>query len=71
MLWVGILLIVLGGLALAYQEFDYTRQEKVLVVGPIHPTEEEQRHISIPTVLAGLVLAGGVGLVVFTARKKP
>ena len=68
--WVGILLIVLGGLALAYQGFDYTHQEKVLDLGPIHATAEEQKHVSIPPVVGGLVLAGGIALVVVGARKK-
>ena len=68
--WVGILLIVLGGLALAYQGFDYTHQEKVLDVGPIHATAEEQKHVSIPPVLGGLVLVGGVALVIVGAKKK-
>jgi hypothetical protein len=40
--WIGILLIVLGGLALAYQGFTYTHQEKVLDLGPIHATAEKQ-----------------------------
>ena len=68
--WVGILLIVLGALALAYQGFDYTHQEKVLDVGPIHATAEEQKHVAIPPVLGGLVLAGGIALVIVGARKK-
>jgi uncharacterized membrane protein len=68
--WVGILLIVLGGLALAYQGFDYTHQEKVLDVGPIHATAEEQKHVSIPPALGGLVLVGGIALVIVWARKK-
>jgi uncharacterized membrane protein len=68
--WVGILLIVIGGLALAYQGFDYTHQEKVLDVGPIHATAEEQKHVSIPPVLGGLVLVGGIALVIVGARKK-
>jgi len=68
--WVGIFLIVLGGLALAYQGFDYTHQEKVLDLGPIHATAEEQKHVSIPPVLGGLVLAGGIALVIVGARKK-
>ncbi len=68
--WVGIFLIVLSGLALAYQGFDYTHQEKVLDLGPIHATAEEQKHVSIPPVLGGLVLAGGIALVIVGARKK-
>jgi len=34
----GIVLVVLGALVLAYQGINYTRQEKVLDVGPIHAT---------------------------------
>jgi uncharacterized membrane protein len=68
--WAGIVLIVLGALALAYQGFDYTRQEKVLDVGPIHATAEEQKHVSIPPVLGGLVLVGGIALVIAGAKKK-
>jgi len=66
---VGILLIVLGGLALAYQGFTYTRREKVLDVGPIHATADKQDHVSIPPVLGGLVLVAGVVLVVIGAKK--
>src|SRR6201993_4451497 len=68
--WVGIVLIVLGALALAYQGFDYTRQEKVLNVGPIHATAEEQKHVSIPPVLGGLVLVGGIVLGIGGGKKR-
>jgi uncharacterized membrane protein len=66
---IGILLIVLGGLALAYQGFNYTKQEKVLDIGPIHATAEEQKHVSIPPILGGLALVGGIILVVSGSRK--
>jgi len=66
---IGILLIVLGGLALAYQGFNYTKQEKVLDIGPIHATAEEQKHVSIPPILGGLALVGGIILVVAGSRK--
>ena len=46
--WVGILLMVFGALALTYQGFTYTHQEKVLDVGPIHATAEKHDRISIP-----------------------
>ena len=70
MILVGILLIVLGGLMLAYQGFNYTHQEKVLDVGSIHATAEEQKRVSIPPILGGLVLAGGIALLVVGVRKK-
>jgi uncharacterized membrane protein len=66
---IGILLIVLGGLALAYQGFNYTKQEKVLDIGPIHATAEEQKHVSIPPLLGGLALVGGIVLVIAGSRK--
>ena len=65
----GILLIVLGGLALAYQGFNYTHQEKVIDIGPIHATAEEQKHVSIPPILGALALVGGIVMVVTGARK--
>ena len=65
----GILLIVLGGLALAYQGFTYTHREKVLDVGPIHATADKHDYVSIPPILGGLVLLGGVVLIVLGARK--
>ena len=43
--WLGILLIVLGALVLAYQGINYTRQKKVLDVGSVHvTTETHERH---------------------------
>jgi len=68
-LLIGILLIVLGGLALAYQGFTYTHREKVLDVGPIHATADEQHHVSIPPILGGLALVGGIVLVLVGAKK--
>jgi uncharacterized membrane protein len=66
----GILLVVLGALALAYQGFNYTHREKVLDVGPIHATRDTQKHISLPPILGGLALIGGVALLVVGARQK-
>jgi hypothetical protein len=41
----------------------------VLDVGPIHATAEEQKHVSIPPLLGGLALVGGIILVVAGARR--
>jgi uncharacterized membrane protein len=66
----GILLVVLGALALAYQGINYTHREKVLDVGPIHATEDTQEQIPLPPILGGLVLLGGVALLVVGARQR-
>jgi hypothetical protein len=68
--WIGILLLVLGVLALAYQGINYTRQEKVLDIGPIHATAEKNERIPLPPVVGGLALVGGIVLLVIGARQK-
>jgi hypothetical protein len=67
MSWVGIFLIVVGALALAYQGIDYTRQKKVLHVGLVHLTKETNERIPLPPILGGLALVGGVVLLVMGA----
>jgi hypothetical protein len=68
-IWVGILLILLGGLALAYQGFNYTHRERVMDVGPMHVTREDHDRVSIPPILGGLALAGGIALLVVGGKK--
>jgi uncharacterized membrane protein len=67
---IGIVLVVLGALALAYQSISYTRTEKVLDLGPIHATKDTQKHIPLPPILGGIALIGGVALLVAGARRR-
>ena len=68
MIWIGILLIVLGALVLAYQGINYTRDKTVLDVGSVHLTAETHERIPLPPILGGLALIGGVVLVMLGAR---
>jgi hypothetical protein len=68
--WLGILFVVVGALALVYQGFNYTRQDKILDIGPIQATAERHERISFPPVIGGLALVGGVVLLVVGARQK-
>ena len=61
---IGIVLIVLGALALAYQGISYTKREKVFDIGPLHASTETQKTFPIPPILGALSLAGGVVLVI-------
>jgi uncharacterized membrane protein len=65
----GIALVVLGVISLAYQGLTYTTREKVLEIGPIKATKETERTIPLPPVLGGLALVGGVAIVVAAARR--
>jgi hypothetical protein len=67
---IGIVLVVLGALALAYQGINYTHQEKILDVGPIHATAEKHEQIPIPPIIGGLALVGGIILLVMGAKQK-
>ena len=61
---IGVVLIVLGVIALAYQGITYTTHEKVLEVGPLKATAEKKHTVPLPPVLGGLTLAAGVVLVI-------
>lgn len=66
---VGVLLIVLGLFALAYQGIRYTDREKIIDLGPIEATTETEKTIPLPPILGAAALASGVILLVTSARK--
>lgn len=59
---VGIVLIAVGLVSLAYQGITYTSRETVVDLGPIKATADKQKTIPLPPILGGLALAGGVTL---------
>jgi len=59
----GVVLIILGILALAYQGITYTKRERVADIGPIHATKDTTKTIPLPPILGGLALVGGIVLV--------
>jgi uncharacterized membrane protein HdeD (DUF308 family) len=67
----GVVLIVLGVLALAYQRITYTTRETVLDVGPIEATAERQKTIPLPPVLGAAAVAAGVIVLVVGNRRRP
>jgi hypothetical protein len=66
----GVLLIVLGLGALAYQRIDYTTRDTVLDIGPIHATAERHETLPLSPLLGVAALAGGVALVVAGMRRR-
>jgi uncharacterized membrane protein HdeD (DUF308 family) len=65
----GIVLIVIGVLALVYQGFTYTTHKKVLDIGPIQATKTEHESVPIPPILGAIALISGVAVLV-TGRGK-
>jgi uncharacterized membrane protein HdeD (DUF308 family) len=67
---IGIVLIVLGIGALAYQGFTYTSREKVLDLGPLQATAERQKTVPLPPIVGIVAVVAGVALVVAGGRKR-
>ena len=65
----GVILIVLGVVALAYQGITYTTNEKVVDLGPLKVEAKREKTIPLPPVLGGLALVGGIVLVIAGARR--
>ena len=70
MVVIGIVLMVLGVLALAYQGFSYTDKEKVVDIGPIEATAETEESVAVPPIIGGMLLVGGIVLTVMGARRR-
>jgi uncharacterized membrane protein HdeD (DUF308 family) len=66
---VGIALVILGVLALAYQGITYTTREKVIDLGPLKASVDKEKNIPLPPIVGVLALASGVVLVIVGARK--
>ena len=67
--FIGVLLIVLGALAVAYGGFSYTKETHQADLGPLHMEVKEQKHVNVP-MWAGI--AGFVaGVFLLAVSKKP
>lgn len=65
----GIILIVLGVVALSYDGFTYTTREKAIDLGPLQVIAEEKHTVPIPPILGGFALIAGIGLLVWNPPK--
>jgi hypothetical protein len=65
----GIILIVIGIIAFAYQGITYTTREKVIDIGPLQMTAEKTKTIPLSPIIGGIALVGGIVLLVVGNRK--
>jgi uncharacterized membrane protein HdeD (DUF308 family) len=65
----GIVLIVVGIVAFAYQGISYTSREKVVDLGPVHMSADRTRTIPLPPIVGALALIGGIVLLVTGSKK--
>jgi uncharacterized membrane protein YidH (DUF202 family) len=67
---IGIILIVLGVLGLAYGGITWTRRDKVADLGPVEITQQKRESLPIPPIAGGIALAAGVIMVLGSGRRR-
>lgn len=67
---IGVILIILGIISLAYTGFTYTSKEKVAEIGNVEISQQTQKTVYLSPVLGGLSLVAGIVLVV-VSRPRP
>jgi len=66
---IGIILIVVGIIAFAYQGITYTTREKVVDLGPIQVSADKTRTFPLPPIVGAVALVGGIVLLVIGSKK--
>ena len=65
----GVILIVLGIVGLAWGGFTYTTKETVLDIGPIEATRNETHNFPLPPIAGAMALIGGIALLVLGGKQ--
>jgi hypothetical protein len=68
-MFVGIVLIVIGLMALPYQGVTYTTREKVVDIGPVQVTAEQEKSIPLPPIIGALAVGSGLVLVLVGSKR--
>ena len=66
---IGIILIVVGIVVLAFGGFSFKEHKKDVDLGPVQIGHTEEHNFPLPPILGGLCIAGGVVLVIVGSRK--
>ena len=67
---VGIVLVILGVVGLAYGGLTWTTKEKVVDLGPLQVTHDKTQSLPLPPIAGGICLIAGVVLVVAGGRQQ-
>jgi len=66
---VGLILIVLGAVLLIWTGFTYTKKEKLVDLGPIQVSADQQKTVNWPPYAGGIVLLAGIVILVSSNKK--
>ncbi|HUH18823.1 hypothetical protein [Albibacterium sp.] len=65
----GIILTILGIVMLIWTGFSYTKQEKVVDIGPLEVNADKEKQVNWPSYTGGILLVAGVVLIL-TDKKR-
>ena len=66
---IGIVLVILGVLGLAYGGVTWTTKEKVVDLGPLQVTHDKTQSLPLPPIAGGVCLIAGAVLLVAGGRQ--
>jgi len=64
----GLILIGLGAIVLAYQGFTYVTHETIVDAGPVKISADRERTVWVPPVIGGVAVIAGVALILSARR---
>ena len=66
----GIILIVLGVLALVYGGFTFQEKKQDAQLGPVQISHTEDHSVPIPPIVGGVLIVAGIGSLVASGRSR-
>jgi hypothetical protein len=67
---VGMVLTAIGLIALLWGGFFWTDRDTVIDAGPLEVQTAEREGISVPSIIAGVILVSGIVLLVVPSRRR-
>ena len=65
----GIVLVVIGIIMMIYTGFNFVTKEKVVDLGPLQISKNENHPVQWSPIIGGILLVGGI-LIITTSKKK-
>ena len=66
----GLVLVVIGIVALVWGGVFWTNEKTVVDAGPLQVTTSDRDGVNVPPIVGGLVLVGGILLLVVPSRRR-
>ncbi len=66
---IGIVLIIAGILMLIFRGFSFTKEEKVVDIGPLEVNKKEKKSVGWPVYAGGIALVAGVVMIIADKKK--